>query len=155
LLTAHLFIVYFSAMSAVTPPVAVAAFAAAGIAGGNPNSTGFQATRLAVAAFFAPFVFMYRPALVLEGSFLEVVWATVMAVMAVFAIASGIEGYLVHRIPSSLKRTLLIGAGVIMFWPAPWADLAGIMVLFGFLGWEWRARHARLGALVADKQERA
>lgn len=54
LLASHLFIVYFSMVSAVTPPVAVAAYAAAGIAGGNPNSTGFQATRLAVAAYLVP-----------------------------------------------------------------------------------------------------
>jgi TRAP transporter 4TM/12TM fusion protein len=153
LLTAHLFIVYFSALSAVTPPVAVAAYAGAGIAGGNPNATGFQATRLAVAAFFAPFVFMYRPALVLEGSFPATVWATVMAVLAVFAIASGLEGYLLHRVDSILKRLVLVGAGVVMFWPEVWADITGIMVLGALLRWEWRARHVPTGGLAVDKNE--
>ncbi|MFR0873798.1 MAG: TRAP transporter permease [Bilophila wadsworthia] len=61
LMSAHLFIVYFSAISAITPPVAVAAYAAAGISEGDPNATGVQAVRLAVAAYIVPFVFMYRP----------------------------------------------------------------------------------------------
>ena len=57
-MSAHLFIVYFSAISAITPPVAVAAYAAAGISEGDPNATGVQAVRLAVAAYIVPFVFV-------------------------------------------------------------------------------------------------
>jgi TRAP-type uncharacterized transport system fused permease subunit len=140
-------------MSAVTPPVAVAAYAAAAIAGGNPNTTGFQATRLSVAAFCTSFVFMYRPALVLDGSFIEVVWATAMAVLAVFAIASGLEGYLLHRVDSLLKKALLLGAGFVLFWPTLWADLAGIVVLGALLGWEWRARRARMAGLAVARNE--
>ena len=153
LLTAHLFIVFFSAMSAITPPVAVAAYAGAGIAGGNPNATGFQATRLSVAAFCTSFVFMYRPGLVLEGNVVEVVWATLMAVLAVFAIASGLEGYLLHRVDSLLKRVLLLGAGVVLFWPALWADFTGIIVFLALLSWEWRARRVRMAGLAVEKNE--
>jgi TRAP transporter 4TM/12TM fusion protein len=151
LLTSHLFIVFFSAMSAVTPPVAVAAYAAAGLSGGNPNATGFQATRLSVAAFCTSFVFMYRPGLVLDGSFLEVVWATLMAVLAVFAIASGLEGYLLQRVDSLLKRLLLLSAGLVLFWPALWADFTGLIVLLALLCWEWRARRVRIAGLAVVK----
>jgi TRAP transporter 4TM/12TM fusion protein len=152
LLTSHLFIVYFSAMSALTPPVAVAAYAAAGIAGGNPNATGFQATRLAVAAFFVPFVFMYRPALAMQGNVMEVAWAAFMAASAVFAIASGLEGYLLRRIDSLVKRLLLIGAGVVMFWPELWSDVVGIGLLAGFLWWESRGVRIQREILRADKE---
>jgi TRAP-type uncharacterized transport system fused permease subunit len=96
---------------------------------------------------------MYRPGLVLEGSFLEVFWATVMAVLAVFAIASGFEGYLVHRVGSLLKRALLIGAGLVLFWPAVWADLTGIIVLLALLSWEWRARNVRTAGLAVARDE--
>jgi TRAP transporter 4TM/12TM fusion protein len=123
LLTSHLFIVYFSAMSALTPPVAVAAYAAAGIAGGNPNSTGFQA------------------------------WAALMAASAVLAIASGLEGYLLRRLDSWVKRILLIAAGVVMFWPEVWSDVVGLGMLAGFLGWESRGVRVQREILRANKEE--
>lgn len=67
LLSSYLFIVYFSVLSAITPFVAVAAYAGSGIAGGNPNSTGFKAIRLGIAAYLAPVIFIYRPGLLLRA----------------------------------------------------------------------------------------
>jgi TRAP transporter 4TM/12TM fusion protein len=131
LLASHLFIVYFSAMSALTPPVAVAAYAGAAISGANPNSTGFQATRLAMAAYLVPFVFMYRKALLLQGGFLEIIWATLIATLAVWSLAGGLEGYFYKPVSSRLLRALLIGGGTVLLWPEVWADLLGVGIVAG------------------------
>lgn len=128
LMSAHLFIVYFSAISAITPPVAVAAYAAAGISEGDPNATGVQAVRLAVAAYIVPFVFMYRPALILDGSLSEILWTAVVATAAVYSFASGLEGYL-HGCLRFPLRLALMAAGVVFVWPDTWADLTGFAIL--------------------------
>ena len=128
LMSAHLFIVYFSAISAITPPVAVAAYAAAGISEGDPNATGVQAVRLAVAAYIVPFVFMYRPALILDGPLPEILWTAVVATAAVYSFASGLEGYLHGRLRFPF-RLALMAAGVVFVWPDTWADLTGFAIL--------------------------
>jgi len=128
LMGAHLFIVYFSAISAITPPVAVAAYAAAGIAEGNPNSTGVEAVKLAIAAYFVPFIFMYRPALILEGSPFDIAWATAMACAAVICMASCFEGYL-RGLLSSWERVALAFAAMGFIYPAWWGDIFGVSIL--------------------------
>lgn len=129
LMSSHLFIVYFSAISAITPPVAVAAYAAAGISEGNPNSTGVQAVRLAVAAYMVPFVFMYRPALLMDGAVIDIVWTSLVATVAIFCFASGLEGYLWGVMRSKALRVLTFFAGLVFIWPAVWSDLAGFAIL--------------------------
>lgn len=128
LMGAHLFIVYFSAISAITPPVAVAAYAAAGIAEGNPNSTGVEAVKLAIAAYFVPFIFMYRPALILDGSPVEIVWASAMAVAAVLCAASCFEGYL-RGVLTGWERMVLAVAAMGFIYPAWWGDIVGVGLL--------------------------
>lgn len=131
MMASHLFIVYFSTMSALTPPVAVAAYAGAGIAGANPNTTGFQATKLAIAAYLVPFVFMYRPGLLLEGAPPAIIWSVFVAAIAVWGLAGGIEGYLLKPIKMTLHRAVLVLAGVILLWPGLWADLVGLIIIGG------------------------
>ncbi|MFR4120055.1 MAG: hypothetical protein ACLT2T_15340 [Bilophila wadsworthia] len=114
-----------------SPPLrlpAVAAYAAAGISEGDPNATGVQAVRLAVAAYIVPFVFMYRPALILDGSLPEILWTAVVATAAVYSFASGLEGYLHGRLRFPL-RLALMAAGVVFVWPDTWADLTGVAIL--------------------------
>jgi len=82
LLAAHLFVFYFAILAAVTPPVAIAAYAAASIAGSDPLKTGFAALKLAVAGFIIPYVFMYNPALLLKGSVLEILTSTLLMVIS-------------------------------------------------------------------------
>lgn len=83
---AHLFIVYFSVISAITPPVAVAAFAAAGIANANPNQVGWKAVRLGLVSFIIPFIFVFQPALLLEGSLIEIVVVTSLTAIGIMMI---------------------------------------------------------------------
>jgi TRAP transporter 4TM/12TM fusion protein len=129
LMGAHLFIVYFAAISAITPPVAVAAYAASGISEGNPNSTGVQAVKLSIAAYLVPFVFMYRPGLLMNGSLFDIAYTAIVATIGVASVASGLEGYLHGPIRSRIYRLLLIAGGIIFIWPAVWSDIAGIAIL--------------------------
>jgi len=110
LLAAHLFVFYFAILAAVTPPVAIAAYAAASIAGSDPLKTGFAALKLAVAGFIIPYVFMYNPALLLKGSVLEILTSTLLMVIIVILFAGGLTGCLVGK-TGILQRSLLLGVG--------------------------------------------
>ena len=97
-IAAHMFVFYFACMSAITPPVALAAFAAAGIAFSNPMSTGFMAMRLGIAAFIVPFVFVYSPALLLlDTTFTEAAVVTVTVILGAYALAAAAEGWMLMR----------------------------------------------------------
>ena len=150
LMGSHMFIVFFSAISAITPPVAVAAYAAAGISEGNPNSTGFQAVRLAVAAYLAPFVFMYRPGLLLEGSVVDIVWTSLVTTAGVLAFACAMEGYFFGRVRSSAVRLVLFAAGLVFIYPAVWSDLAGFALLGAAYAMQFLARRGQSAQAVAE-----
>ncbi|MFT6642128.1 MAG: TRAP transporter 4TM/12TM fusion protein, partial [Flavobacteriaceae bacterium] len=92
-LAAHLFILYFGMMSMITPPVALAAFAAATISKANPLATGLAAMRMGWAAFIIPFVFVASPALLLVGSWFEIVSTTIISSIGIVAVTAGIVGY--------------------------------------------------------------
>jgi TRAP-type uncharacterized transport system fused permease subunit len=124
-LSAHLFILYFAVMSAITPPVAVAAFAAGGIADANPNEIGYRAVRLGIVAFIVPFLFVYQPELLLIGNPANVVLAILTAVVGVIALAAGLEGWLLLQ-ASWWQRALWIGGGLLMIVPGLTTDLIGL-----------------------------
>src|SRR5690606_4706308 len=94
-IAAHMFVFYFACMSAITPPVALAAFAAAGIAKANPMATGLMAMRLGIAAFIVPFVFVYSPSLLLlETTWGEAVLVALTVILGAYALAAAAEGWL-------------------------------------------------------------
>jgi len=93
-MSVHLFILYWGMLSFITPPVALGAFAAASIAGASPLATGFKAMRLGSVIYFIPFFFVLNPALILVGSWIEILLATVTVVVGVFLVAGGLQGYL-------------------------------------------------------------
>ncbi|QQK74740.1 TRAP transporter permease [Salicibibacter cibarius] len=127
-LTAHLFIVYFSIISAITPPVAVAAFAAAGIAKASPNMVGFGALRLAIAGLVVPFVFVFEPALLMEGSPGEILLASVTAVIGILTIAAGLIGWLIKP-ANILERLILVPSGLMIIFPGFTTDFMGILLI--------------------------
>ncbi|MEZ5653942.1 MAG: TRAP transporter fused permease subunit [Burkholderiaceae bacterium] len=119
MLAAHFFIVYFAVLSAVTPPVALAAFAAAPIAGAGPMETGFEAVRLSLAGFIIPFVFCYHPdiLLVVEGfSVGGLIWTLIAYAIATWCFASGIAGHDRDRL-SLPERVLRLIAGAVALAP--------------------------------------
>ncbi|OZU89587.1 hypothetical protein CIL03_00090 [Virgibacillus indicus] len=127
-LAAHLFIVYFSIFSAITPPVAVAAYAAAGIADSNPNKVGLEAVKLGSVGFIVPFIFVLEPALLMEGSIDEIVIAFISALLGVMILAAGLIGWLAVK-ASIFERSALLLSGFMMMYPGLLSDGLGIAII--------------------------
>ncbi len=123
LLAAHLFIFYFGALSNVTPPVALAAYAAAGIADAPPIKTAVAAVALAAGGFAVPFAFVYGPPLLLNGSFLQVLGAAATAALGVTALAAGTIGY-GRRTLMLWERLALLAVGVTLMLPGMLSNVA-------------------------------
>lgn len=127
-LAAHLFIVYFSIISAITPPVAVAAFAAAGIAHTSPTKVGFEAVRLGLASFIIPFIFVYNPALLLEGSAMEIAYAITTCSAGMILLGCGIIGFFYKKV-NMIQRTSLFIAGLLIIYPVVLINLLGLILV--------------------------
>jgi len=140
-LAAHLFVVYYASMSAITPPVAVAAFAAASIAQADPIRIGLIACRLAIVAFALPFCFVFRPGLLLLGDLLGIASALLVTLAGVVALVAGFEGWL-GRALSSAQRVLLLLAGLALIAPDPLTDLIGAVLSVVALASVWRRARA-------------
>lgn len=126
-MAAHLFVYYWGIVSFITPPVAVGAFVAAGIAQSDPWQTGWTAVRLAIAAFVVPFFFVYNPALLLHGSIGEIAVTVITAVIGITALSFASEGVVlrVGRV-SWWLRVLLIGITFTMLFPNYLSYLIGL-----------------------------
>jgi len=110
-MAAHMFLLYFGIMSMVTPPVALAAFAAANIAGADVDKTGWTATRIGWAAYFVPFLFVLSPALLMQGSAVSILGATAAAALGIWLGTIGVVGYFNAPL-APLRRMLLLAAGI-------------------------------------------
>ena len=145
MLPAHLFIVYFASMSAITPPVAVAAFAAGSIARANPMAIGLTCCRLAMVAFIIPFVFIYHPGLLLIGTTSAVIFDLASATLAVVALVAATEGYLLA--PLSLVWRGVFGvAGLLLITTQTIPGLLGLALLVIAGLWLWGQRRGLIGA---------
>ncbi|TCJ14850.1 TRAP transporter permease [Rubrobacter taiwanensis] len=137
-LTAHFFVFYFGIFANLTPPVALAAFAASGLSGGSPMRTGFIALKLAIAGFIVPYMFVYSDALLLSNAEgLEALPVAATAIVGVLMLAVAVEGYLFSTVAWPL-RALLAAAAILMLNPNFLTDAAGITVAFAVLLWQWR-----------------
>ena len=130
-LAAHMFILYFGVIADLTPPVAVAAYAGAGIAGGNTMRTGFNAVKLAVAGFIIPFVFAINPALMgLGGSPLLTIQLTVTSLTGVLALGAATSGFLLVK-TEFYERIILFAIAILLISPDLLTDILGVAgVLF-------------------------
>ena len=128
-LGANMFVFYFAIISFITPPVALAAYAGAGIAGSKPGSTGVRAFLLGLSGFIIPFVYVYNPALLIVGSkFTSVAYIALMALFAVFLLSSSITGWLHGKI-NIVFRVLMCASAVLMFVQgAVWTDILGLVL---------------------------
>ncbi len=129
-LSSHMFVFYFAIISNITPPVALAAYAASSIAGSGPNQTGFQAMRLGFLAFIVPYAFCYDPGLLMQGNLATNCWAIASGTSAVFAFAYMWMGYIKTPIPLWL-RLVLCGAGLACLTAYPSFILVGIALTIG------------------------
>lgn len=111
-LAAHMFVFYFACLSNLTPPVALAAYTGAGIAGANPARTGWTSVRLGIAGFIVPFVFVYSPVLLFESpNVITLIWAIITASVGVVALAVAAEGFLL--VNATVPERLLFFAGAL------------------------------------------
>ena len=128
LLAAHLFIFYFGCISNVTPPVSLAAFAAAGISGSPALKTAVSAALLAGAGFVVPFMFVYGPELLLIGNPVEIMLAFVTGLLGVIALASAGMGY-ARRPLRVWERVIALGAALLLVYPGLPTDAFGLLLL--------------------------
>jgi len=127
-LTAHFFVFYFAVLSAITPPVALASYAAAGISGANPMATSVTSFKIGIAAFIVPFMFFYNSAILMDGSWPEVLRAGVTAVFGVFLLSSGVQGWFVGARAAWYLRAGLIFAALKMIEGGWITDVTGIVL---------------------------
>jgi TRAP transporter 4TM/12TM fusion protein len=133
-LVAHLFVFYFGLFANITPPVALASFAAAGLTGGSPMRTGFASMRLAAAGYVVPYVFVYSPDLLLRGiSLWEGLPIIVMAVIGVLLLSVALEGHFMIPVHWALRILLAVGAVLVMT-PDLFLDLIGGAIVLAVLG---------------------
>ena len=130
---AHLFVFYISIMSMVTPPVALAAYAASTISGSRPGPTGWWAFYLATPALAIPFAFTLHPELVTWSSASGLAWALLQVVTACWALAVAVPGWLGRSLHWA-ERGMFAGAGIACFLPLMWLSIAGFFVLAALVG---------------------
>lgn len=171
-LVAHMFIFYFACMSAITPPVALAAYAASGISGSDPIKTGYMSFRLGLAAFVIPFMFYYSPALIMGNlpapmmlrevladgtvtqtalSVYTVVLRSVTALVGIFALASGVQRWYFGKI-TLIPQLLLFAASISLLTASVYADLAGLGILVALFLFGRASKAKDMGEPVASEQ---
>lgn len=147
LLTAHLIIFWLSQDSNVTPPVCLAAFAAAGIAGSKPMETGFQAWKIAKGLYIVPLMFAYTP--LISGEWFEVLQIGAFALFGIYAINSLIQNYAEGPLNIALYAMLIVG-GIGAFWPLNWAaNIVGAVLVLAVVIISSRALRAELKTVNA------
>ena len=132
-MAAHMFIFYMGVTSDLTPPTCLSPFAAAGIAGSPPMATAWRAMRLGIVLFIVPFMFVYSPALLMMGSWSEVLLAVATAAVGVFCLAAGLQGWLRGR-ATVVERALLVLAALLLVMPRAAADVIGLVLLAAVYG---------------------
>jgi TRAP-type uncharacterized transport system fused permease subunit len=137
LLSAHLIVFWLSQDSNVTPPVALAAFTGAAIAGTKPMATGFQSWKIAKGLYIVPLLFAYTP--LIGGSWGEVFQIFFFALFGLYAFTAGLQGFMETRL-NPLQRLLVLGTALALLWPASWmVHSVGLVVLLVIFAGNWRA----------------
>ena len=131
-MAAHLFVLYFGLMSMITPPVAIAAFTAAKLAGAPPMKTAMTAVRLGWVAYVMPFVFVLSPALIMRGTVIEVTVAVIAAVFGIWLGSAGMLGYFTKRL-GPMMRALFLASGLALLFPIDIVDNGFVIRIAGAL----------------------
>ncbi|WP_433924359.1 TRAP transporter permease [Vreelandella sp. 21] len=137
-LGSHLFILYWGMLSYITPPVALAAITAAGVAGANNTKTSLHAVRLGGILFVLPFLFVLNPSLILQGDLLRIVLSSITAFVAIWLVAAAMEGYLYRvGIIGYIARLFLLLPAILLIYPGWVTDIIGFSALAGVYGVYW------------------
>ena len=136
ILPAHLFTFYFGIIADITPPVALAAMAGAAIAKSNPLKTGIEATRLAIAAFLVPYIFVYNPQmLMLDAQWYEIVFIAVTALIGMFGIGMALEKYWESKL-NVIQQLMALAGGLLLIIPGWVTDLIGFVLIALVVLWQ-------------------
>jgi TRAP transporter 4TM/12TM fusion protein len=147
-IAAHLFIFYYACLSALTPPVALASFAAAAIANARTWDVGWQGMRFAIAGYIIPFMFVYGPAMVLEGTGTEIAATVVTGLMGTMALAAGVQGWFLKR-NTWIERLILLAAAITLIKPGLLTDIVGFSLLLLVFLWQLLAKRGEKGGAAA------
>lgn len=135
-LAAHMFAFYFGIVADVTPPVALAAYAGAGIAGANPLRTGVVAAKLGIAAFIVPYIFVLSPALLMiDGTVFTITLAAATAIIGMWGISVSMIGYCLTNV-IAIQRVLFFTGGIMLIYPGTMTDLSGVGILALMYFWQ-------------------
>ncbi len=141
-ITAHFFVFYFGIFSGITPPVAITSYITAGIAGANPFKTSIESMRLGLAGFILPFIMVYTPALMLQGSVPDIILATITSIIGLTAFAGFIQGYLISATPIWQRAMLLVSALALVDQGLV-TDIIGVSLLALVLFIQWRNQKSK------------
>ena len=146
-IAAHFFVFYFGIVADITPPVALAAYAGAAIAKGNPMKTGVNATKLAIGAFIVPYIFCMNPAMLLiDVSALSIIQIVITSFLGIFGVAAAINGHLLRRM-HPITRIAAAAGGLLMMDPTLITDIIGLALLGGVFAWQYFSRKKAAAAV--------
>ena len=146
-IAAHFFVFYFGIVADITPPVALAAYAGAAIAKGNPMKTGVNATKLAIGAFIVPYIFCMNPAMLLiDVSALSIIQIVITSFLGIFGVAAAINGHLLRRM-HPITRIAAAAGGLLMMDPTLITDIIGLVLLGGVFEWQYFSRKKAAAAV--------
>ncbi|WP_286934680.1 MULTISPECIES: TRAP transporter permease [Aminobacterium] len=151
MMSAHLFCLYFGVLADVTPPVALATYAAAGIARSNAMKTGFTALVVAVAGFIVPYMFVYNSYLLFQGSIVKIIIGCVTAFLGIIGLAAGVQGYFVTHLPL-WGRAALLAVPFLLIHPALISNCIAVGII-GSMYFIQRRRASRIVSPVFEKTE--
>ncbi|UTD57659.1 TRAP transporter permease [Halomonas sp. MS1] len=126
-LVAHFFVFYFAVVSAITPPVALASYAAAGISGDNPMGTSVASFKIGLAAFIVPFMFFYSPAMLMEGSAMQILRVGVTATLGIILLSGMVQAWFFGPV-NTLQRVVMLVGALFMIYGGIYSDIAGLAI---------------------------
>ncbi len=136
---AHMFAFYFAILSAITPPVALAVYAAAGLAKADLWASGWAAVKIGAAGFIVPFMFVYEPALLMIGDWPTIIWRFILSTVGIGLLAAGLHGYLLRR-ATLWERAVLIATAFCLVKPDWVTDLIGLALVLIVVAAQWPGR---------------
>lgn len=145
-LVAHFFVFYYAVLSAITPPVALAGYAAAAISGTDPLKTAITSFKFGLAAFIVPFMFFYSPALLMQGSWSEILGVFITASIGIYLLAAAIQGWFLNGEVNRVQRCLLLVAALAMIAGGLLTDVIGLGLSIMVLLWQLASRRTALAS---------
>lgn len=142
-LTAHMFIFYFACISAITPPVALAAYAGASISKSNPLTVAFAACKIGIAAFLVPYAFAYGPELLWNGSVMEILRVAATSITGCLLLCFGIQGNISSTNLNIIQRILLLVASLLLIATETTSDYMGMVIGVIVIAWTWLVNKKR------------